>query len=172
MIKFVLPLIISLCFILESVFVELFPESMFDHMMMIIPRFLIVVILFTTVYVSLKIGLVYGFVFGLLFDIVYIEVIGIYLFLIPLIVYLISLIMKVLQTNIILVSIVSLLGVALLEHGAFGMNLIINRTNMDYLSFLDFRLVPTLILNGIFIIIVSFPLKKYLEHYAEVLKND
>lgn len=172
MIKLILPLIVSFCFILESVFVELFPAHKFDHMTTIVPHFLIVVIIFIAVYVNLKKGLLYGIIFGLLFDIVYTEIIGIYLCLIPLTVYVVSWIMKVLQTNIFIVSFVTLIGVTLLEHGSYGMNFIINRTNLDYISFLDYRLIPTLILNLIFIVIIAYPLKKYLEHFAEILKND
>lgn len=172
MTKVILPLIISFFFILESVFVELFPEHLFNHMMMVIPRFLLVVIIFITIYVNLKTGLLYGFVFGLLFDIVYVEVIGIYLLLIPLIAYVVSWIMKILQTNIIIVAVVTLFGITLLEHGVYGMNIIINRTDINYISFLDDRLIPTLILNAIFIVLISYPLKKYLEHYADVLKNE
>lgn len=172
MIKAFLPLIISFCFIFESVFVELLPEQFFYNTRILVPHFLIVAIMFTAIYGTKKIGLLYGFIFGLLFDIVYTEIIGIYLFLIPLVVYIISWIMKRLQSNIVLVSLIALVGVALLEFGVYGMNLIIGHTSMGVTSFVDNRLVPTLLLNAIFIVLVAFPLKKYLEHFAEVLRND
>lgn len=172
MIKAFLPLVISFCFIFESVFVELLPAKFFDGTRILVPHFLIVVIIFTTIYGTKKQGLMYGFIFGLLFDVVYTEVIGIYLFMIPLVAYITSWIMKILQSNIVLVSLVALTGVALLEFGVYGMNLIIGYTNMSFSSFVDSRLFPTLILNAIFILIVAFPLKKYLDHYAEILRND
>ena len=52
------------------------------------------------------------------------------------------------------------------------MNFIIGRTDMSFASFMDIRLVPTLILNLIFIILVSYPLRKYLDLYAEALRNE
>ena len=114
----------------------------------------------------------YGFIFGILFDIVYTEIIGIYLFMLPLVAYLISWIMKILQTNVILVAFVAILGVGFLELGVYEMNFIIGRTEMSFVSFLNFRLVPTLILNFLFIILVSYPLRKYFDFYAETLRNE
>lgn len=170
--KAFLPIIISLCFLFESIFVELLPTELFKSSSILVPHFLMVAIIFVTVYISQKHGIMYGFIFGILFDIVYTEIIGIYLFMFPLVAYITSWIMRILQTNIILVSFVAILGVGFLELGVYEMNFLIGRTNMDFASFMDIRLVPTLILNLIFIILVSYPLRKYLDLYAEALRNE
>jgi rod shape-determining protein MreD len=170
--KAFLPIIISLCFLFESVFVEMLPAELFKSSSIFVPHFLMVAIIFVTVYISQKHGIMYGFIFGILFDIVYTEIIGIYLFMFPLVAYITSWIMRILQTNIILVSFVAILGVAFLELGVYEMNFLIGRTDMIFASFMDIRLVPTLILNLIFIILVSYPLRKYLDLYAEALRNE
>ena len=170
--KAFLPIIISFCFLFESVFVELLPAELFNSSRILVPHFLMVTIIFVTIYISPKHGIMYGFIFGIFFDIVYTEIIGIYLFMFPLVAYITSWIMKILQTNIILVSFVAILGVGLLEFGVYEMNFIIGRTDMSFASFVDIRLVPTLILNFIFIILVAYPLRKYLDLYAEALRND
>ena len=170
--KAFLPIIISLCFLFESVFVELLPAELFKSSSILVPHFLMVAIIFVTVYISQKHGIMYGFIFGILFDIVYTEIIGIYLFMFPLVAYITSWIMRILQTNIILVSFVAILGVGFLELGVYEMNFLIGRTDMSFASFMDIRLVPTLILNLIFIILVSYPLRKYLDLYAEALRNE
>ena len=170
--KAFLPIIISLCFLFESVFVEMLPAELFKSSSIFVPHFLMVAIIFVTVYISQKHGIMYGFIFGILFDIVYTEIIGIYLFMFPLVAYITSWIMRVLQTNIILVSFVAILGVGFLELGVYEMNFLIGRTDMVFASFMDIRLVPTLILNLIFIILVSYPLRKYLDLYAEALRNE
>jgi rod shape-determining protein MreD len=170
--KAFLPIIISLCFLFESVFVELLPAELFKSSSIFVPHFLMVAITFVTVYISQKHGIMYGFIFGILFDIVYTEIIGIYLFMFPLVAYITSWIMRILQTNIILVSFVAILGVGFLELGVYEMNFLIGRTDMIFASFMDIRLVPTLILNLIFIILVSYPLRKYLDLYAEALRNE
>jgi rod shape-determining protein MreD len=170
--KAFLPIIISLCFLFESVFVEMLPAELFKSSSIFVPHFLMVAIIFVTVYISQKHGIMYGFIFGILFDIVYTEIIGIYLFMFPLVAYITSWIMRILQTNIILVSFVAILGVGFLELGVYEMNFLIGRTDMIFASFMDIRLVPTLILNLIFIILVSYPLRKYLDLYAEALRNE
>ena len=170
--KAFLPIIISLCFLFESVFVEMLPAEIFKSSSIFVPHFLMVAIIFVTVYISKKHGIMYGFIFGILFDIVYTEIIGIYLFMFPLVAYITSWIMRILQTNIILVSFVAILGVGFLELGVYEMNFLIGRTDMVFASFMDIRLVPTLILNLIFIILVSYPLRKYLDLYAEALRNE
>ena len=109
--KAFLPIIISLCFLFESVFVELLPAELFKSSTILVPHFLMVAIIFVTIYISPKHGIMYGFIFGILFDIVYTEIIGIYLFMFPLVAYITSWIMRILQTNIILVSLVAILGV-------------------------------------------------------------
>ncbi|MBX4373459.1 rod shape-determining protein MreD, partial [Mycobacterium tuberculosis] len=63
----------------------------------IIPRFVMLSIVFITAYYSQKMGIIYGLVFGLLHDIVYTEILGIYLFAYPLFAYLISKALKALQ---------------------------------------------------------------------------
>jgi rod shape-determining protein MreD len=170
--KAFLPLILAFCFILESIFVELLPAKLFDHTRILVPHFLMVMIIFVTIYGNRKQGIMYGFIFGLLFDIVYTEIIGIYLLMFPLVAYITSWMMRILQTNILIVSLVTLLGVTILELGVYELNFLIHRTEMVFATYLSDRLFPTLILNLIFIIIIAFPFKKYLDYFAEALRND
>nr|WP_295971807.1 rod shape-determining protein MreD [uncultured Bacillus sp.] len=170
--KFLLPALIFFGFLLESLFIELWPADLFRSKWIIVPHFLMILILFVTIYVDRKRGILYGFIFGLLFDIVYTEIIGIYLFMIPLIAYIIAWIMKILQSNILVSSVVVLFGVSLLELGVYEMNFLIQLTDMGFSDYLDMRLWPTLLFNFIFIIIIAYPLKKYLENFAEALRND
>jgi rod shape-determining protein MreD len=129
-------------------------------------------LLFLTIFGNEKRGIIYGLIFGLLFDVIYTEVIGIYLFLFPLVVYIISKMMKVLQANIFIALIVSLFGVALLELGVYEMNKLIHITNLDMITFLKIRFLPTLLLNATYIIIAAYPLKRYFEKFAEKLRTD
>lgn len=170
--KFLLPVFILVFFISESLFVELFPPQLFNGDRIIVPHFLLIVLLFLTVYGGKNQGILYAGIFGLLFDIVYTEIIGIYLFLYPLIAYLVTKAMQLIHNHIVVVSLVSLLGISLLELGVYELNYLINMTEMDFSSFLQMRLYPTLILNLVFMIIFSFPLKRKFERYAEELKND
>jgi rod shape-determining protein MreD len=160
--------IFLLLFIIESLFVELFPVR-FVHDRILVPHFLIAGILLITIYGKKNLGIWYGLIFGLMFDLVYTEVIGIYLFMFPLTAYLVSKLMKILQTNIIIVPFVVLLGIAVLELAVYEMNFLIKITDMAFTQFINQRLIPTLILNFIFIIFMIFPLKKQFEKLTEPL---
>ncbi|TCJ02426.1 rod shape-determining protein MreD [Cytobacillus praedii] len=164
--KFLLPLLLMLFFIIESIFVELMPPKVFGNEYILVPHFLMIAIILLTVYGPKNYGVLYGFLFGLLFDIVYTEIMGIYLCLFPLVAYICYKLMKILQTNIVMVTFISIVGVALLELGAYEMNVIINRTNMTFASYSMDRLIPTLTLNFIFIILTVYPFKRHFEKLA------
>jgi rod shape-determining protein MreD len=159
--------IFILFFILESLFVELFPVRFLTNGHILVPRFLLAGILLLTIYGTKKQGLWYGLLFGLTFDIVYTEVIGIYLFMFPLTAYFVSKLMKILQTNIIISTLVVLLGIAVLEVLVYEMNYLIHITGMPFPQFVNLRLLPTLIINFIFLIIFVYPLKKQFEKISE-----
>lgn len=169
--RLVLPLLLLFLFIFEGLFTQLFPANLFGGDYIFVPRFLIIALFFVTIYGSEKHGIVFAFLFGLLFDLVYTEIIGIYLFMFPLVSYAFFNIMKMIQTNIVLVSLVSLVCVALLEGGIYVMNLLIHHADILFSSFSEIRLIPTLILNLIFIVIAAYPFKRQSEKYAESLKE-
>ncbi|HAQ08595.1 MAG TPA: rod shape-determining protein MreD [Bacillus bacterium] len=170
--RFSLPILFVFLFILESLFVELLPVSVFSNDRILAPHFLMAGILFLTAYLSPKHGIIYGFIFGLLFDVVYTEIIGIYLFMFPLIAYIFANMMRVLQTNIMIVSVLSLIGIAFLEIGAYEMMYLIKVTELNFSSFVSIRLIPTLILNLSFIVLAAYFFKKQFEKAADRLRND
>lgn len=170
--KFLLPLLFIFLFILESIFVQSLPTQIFSGERILVPRFLIIAILFLTLYGERNLGIIYGFSFGLLFDVVYTEIIGVYLFLFPLIAYICSKIMRILQSNIVVVSLISLFGVVLLELGVYEMNYLIRRTDMSFSFYSQYRLLPTVILNLTFIILFSYPFKRLFEKFATDSKKE
>jgi rod shape-determining protein MreD len=172
LIRFLLPAMFVFLFILESLFVELLPAELFNSDRILAPHFLMAGILFLTAYLSPKHGILYGFIFGLLFDVVYTEIIGVYLFLFPLMAYLCAIMMRMLQTNILIVSFLSVVGIALLEVLVYKLNHLINITELDFTAFVEIRLVPTLVLNIAFVILAAFPFKRQFENAADRMRND
>lgn len=170
--KFLLPLLFLFLFIGESLFVQYLPAGVFGQNRIGAPHFLFASLLFLTIFVGKKHGIIYAAIFGLLFDIVYIEIIGIYLFLFPFISYLVAKIMQTMQANIIIAFLVSIFGIALLEVGVYEMNHLIHVTNLDFMSFINLRFYPTIILNAAFIIILGYPLKWIFEKHARALRAE
>lgn len=170
--KFLLPLLFLFLFLSESLFVQFFPGDIFGHNWIIVPRFLFTALVFLTIFTGKKQGIIYAAILGLIYDIVYVEIIGIYLFLFPFICYLVSKIMHVMQANIIIAFLVSLFGIALLEIGVYEMNVLIHVTDLDFIGFLNLRFYSTLILNAIFVLLAGYPLKRYFEKYADALRDE
>ncbi|NRG31530.1 rod shape-determining protein MreD, partial [Niallia circulans] len=63
--KVLIGCLISFMFIFESVFLELLPTDPFGKNWIFVPYFLLITILFFSVYGNRNVGVIYGFVFGL-----------------------------------------------------------------------------------------------------------
>lgn len=170
--KLYVPLLAVLIFISESIFATTLSGEFFTGDRMFIPRFLMIFLVFMSVYFNSRAALYYSLIIGLIFDVVYTEILGVYLFVFPLITYAGSKIMKILQNNIFVVSFMSLIAVALLETIIYGMNSLLGFAAMTFQQFLLDRLVPTLILNAIVIVIVAYPLRKFLLKHSEEDNNE
>lgn len=170
--KVILPLLVTFLFIFESIFISYSPKNFLDSDLIYVPRFLIIALILLSIYVERKYAIVYAFIFGFLYDVVFTEILGVHLFAFPFIVYIVSLIMKVLQSNIVISTFVSLFGVALLEFVIYGIYSIINITSMSVNEFIEWRLIPTLFLNFIFTVIFIYPLKVYFEKLKEAISNE
>lgn len=170
--KLYIPLLALVIFLSESIFVTTFSGEFFTGDKIFVPRFLMIFLVFMAVYSGNRTALYYSFVIGILFDVVYTEILGIYLFIFPLITYGISKVMKILQNNIFVVSFMSLVAIAILEMIVYGMNALLGFVSMTFQQFLSDRLVPTLILNAIVILIIAYPLRKFLLKYSEEENNE
>ncbi|KOO46970.1 rod shape-determining protein MreD [Priestia koreensis] len=155
-----LPILVSVVFILESLFTNFIAVLPSLQEWILSPRFLLIILVFMVSYINLKQGMIYGIIFGMLYDIAFTDVLGVYMFGFPVICFIMTKFLKILQNNIIVVSFISLLAVALLEFYVYSINLTVHLTHMGMTDFLHIRFYPTMILNAIFIIIFAFPMQK------------
>ncbi|WP_065408919.1 rod shape-determining protein MreD [Pseudobacillus wudalianchiensis] len=166
-----LPLLMIVLFFSDSVFTTVFPEMAFDGKYFIIPRFFTVGLLLMAIFFDRNTAIKYGFLFGFLFDIFYTGVLGAYMFFLPLIVYIVSKLVKVLQNNLFILTFIVLFGIFLLELILFQLNVIIKRTEMDLTQFMSLRLGPTLLLNLIFYLLLALPLKSAFEKLQRIYND-
>ncbi|MFJ7679137.1 rod shape-determining protein MreD [Peribacillus sp. NPDC097264] len=162
---FILSFVALLFFVFESIFAQLFAGDVFGSNNILVPRFMIIFVFFLTMYGSRKLGMLYGAILGLTYDVVYTEILGIYMFLLPFLAYLISKSMKILQNNILINCLMALVFTAIVECVSYQMNHILTFADMGFGEFVDRRFIPTLILNLIFIIISCYPLKRLIEKF-------
>ncbi|MGM9988637.1 MAG: rod shape-determining protein MreD [Bacillaceae bacterium] len=155
-------LLLTIMFICENLFMLFVPNISYFNEFILVPHFLLFTLMFMAVYNEYTMAIVYSIIFGLLFDVVYTEVLGIYVFAYFMIVYLLKQAMRLLHGNLFIVSFLSLCGVALLELYVYSLLSLFGSTNMALGVFWHQRLIPTLLLNTVFVIIFCFPLKKFL----------
>ena len=158
--RLILPTLITFLFVFESVFVDILPPSLFGVDRLFIPHFVMIAIIFIMIYHNYLVGLLYGLIFGLLFDVVYTEITGVYMFAYPVISNILSKAVKILQTNIFIISLLSIIGVTMLEFFIYGVNLLIGFTDMPITYFISKRLFSTLVLNSVFVILLCSPFKR------------
>lgn len=158
--RFFLPFLISVVFVSESLFVNFIAVQPFFRQWILSPRFVLIVLIFMAVYLNKKQAMMYGAIFGMLYDIAFTDILGVYMFGLPAICYLMSKIMKVLQNNVIVVSLTAVFGVAILEFYVYGINLLVHVTEMTLNEFLAMRFYPTLALSAVFCVLFSYFLKK------------
>ena len=88
---------------------------------------------------------------GLLYDMFYIDIIGLYAFLYPLICFIAAMIIRQVHRHIVTVMILSLFLVALLEVLSYVFASLISLTTIGSDEFISGRLIPTMIANSLFV---------------------
>lgn len=163
MIRSIIPLIALFLFFLEPVFSLFSPIALGDEFYILVPRFVIIYFIFITVYYRRKTAITYGIIFGLLYDMFYIDIIGLYAFLYPMICLIASFFIRYIYKHIVTVILLTLCLVALLEFFSYGFASLIDITSIELKEFLSNRLLPTLIANSIFVIMFGWFFKRFID---------
>lgn len=170
MIRFIAPFILYILFISESIFAKLAGEWFYlSHIYS--PEFILIALIFLAFYGPKNYYLGYAIFFGALTDIVYSEVIGIYLLAYPVVCYFVNLMRTTVQNNYIIALIISLVGVALVESFSYLINLVIRITTLPMEVFIVNRLLPTLLFNFIFLVVAMFFLRKMAEKIKGIIEK-
>jgi rod shape-determining protein MreD len=159
MIRLVIPILAVILFFLEPVFGLFSPIDLNGEYHYLIPRFLIMYLIFISIYYSRNRAMVYGLVFGLLYDVVYIDIIGLYSFLYPLICLIASFIVKYIHRNLLVTTVISLVLVAGLEFALYQFFTLIGLRDISLQVFVRERLIPTMIANSIFLVVLGWAFK-------------
>lgn len=159
MIRFIVPLIAIILFYLEPVFGLFSPLELNGEYRYLIPRFLIMYLIFISIYYSRNRAMIYGLLFGVLYDVFFIDIIGLYSFLYPLICLIASFIVKFIHQHLIVTTLLSLILVAVLEFALYQFFSLIGLTDVSLQVFISERLIPTMIANSIFLIMLGWAFK-------------
>lgn len=162
MTHFLFIITIFLLFVVEGTIVQVFSPDRWDISIFMIPRFVVVLLIFAALFLGRRHGLLLGLIFGLLYDLVYGGVIGVYAFPMGLIGYFSGLSFKLFQQNIFVILFTVLVSLVAYEFMVYGILTLINFVQMDIYSFFFQKVIPTLILNIIFAILIAYPVRNIL----------
>lgn len=156
MIRFLIPLTAILLFLLEPAFALFSPIQLGDYKLVLVPRFLILFLIFVAIYYSRKKAVIYGVIFGLLYDIFHINIIGLYVVLYPLICFIAGSTVKFIHQNLFTNTIVSVLLVAIMETILYYFYYLINFTSISFTDFVENRLIATIVANLLFLMLLGW----------------
>ncbi|TQR19200.1 rod shape-determining protein MreD [Psychrobacillus vulpis] len=159
MIRFLVIIISVLLFYMEPIFGLFSPIELQGDFYVLVPRFLIMYLIFVSIYYDRKRAMLYGLIFGLLYDVFFIDIIGLYSFIYPLMCLVASLIAKYIHQHLLVATILTLVLVALVELLLFLFYTFIGIKSMTYTEFFQFNLIPTMIANLVFILMFGWGFK-------------
>lgn len=156
MIRVLIIFIALFLFYMEPVFGLLSPFKIGEEFYILVPRFLIMYLIFVAIYYDRKRAIILGVIFGLLYDVFFIDIIGLYSFIYPILIVIASWVMKYIHLNVITLTLLVLLLLAGLEALLFVFNTMIGNSGLYFDEFLKLRLIPTMIANSVFLLAVGW----------------
>nr|WP_106780138.1 rod shape-determining protein MreD [Lysinibacillus timonensis] len=168
-VRFLIPFVAVMLFLLEPEFALFSPLEINGQVVYLVPRFLILYLIFISIYYSRQRAVIYGLIFGLLYDVFYIDIIGLYSVLYPIICFIAGSTVKFIHQHLSITTILSVILVALMEIVLYYFFNFINFTSITFTDFAMNRLIPTMIANLLFLIMLGWAFI-YLIH-ARVLQR-
>lgn len=167
--RILIPVVALLLFLLESEFAMFSPIIWNEQTYFLIPRFLILYLIFIAIYYNRKKAMIYGLIFGLCFDVFYINIIGLYTFLYPAVCFVAGWCVKRIHPHLMFSTVLAILLMSLLEFMIYEFFFIIQFTTMALKPFLLYRLVPTIVANLLFLVMLGWAFKYLIR--ARVLQH-
>ncbi|WP_026671467.1 rod shape-determining protein MreD [Alkalihalobacterium bogoriense] len=174
MIRFILPALVFLFFILEGTVFQVFSPERYGASFVLIPRLVLISTVIIGAFRGRVSGVCYGLIFGLLYDIVYTEILGVYMFSMGLIGYICSLPYKLVQQSFFLLACIIMVAVSIQEYYLYGMYTMLGVAYISPDQFFYERFLPTFIFNIVISIIIIVPLQKlnrYVEEFEKQLEK-
>lgn len=152
-----LPFILFLIVIIEGVALELLPARLINGDLLIVPHWVLMYLMYVLMYYDKEntfTSVFLAVVFGLMIDTVYTGILGVYMFTYALVVYIIHGFKTLLQANLYVTLLLGLLAIVLSDFMIYFTFLIIDITDITIKHYVIYRLVPTVIANLVFLLIL------------------
>lgn len=155
------PVLILFGLLVDGLISVIFSEYLYtENGNVMVPRLIILILVLISFYLPRNKMILYAIIFGFLYDSYYVGVLGIYVAIFPLIVYVTDKLKQVLNPNPITIGMMFFINLSILETMLYWIYKILGFTVIDMNTFMAIRLGPTLLLNLVFFIVAFYPLKK------------
>ncbi len=155
------PMLILFGLLVDGLISGIFSEYLYtENGNVMVPRLIILILVMVSFYLPRNKMIIYAIIFGFLYDSYYVGVLGIYVAIFPLIVYVTDKLNQVLNPNPITIGMMVFINLSILETMLYWIYKILGFTMIDMNTFMAGRLGPTLLLNLVFFIVAFYPLKK------------
>ncbi len=153
------PIILFMILVFEGVAIELLPASLSSSGLLITPHWVFIFLLLITLLydrADTYFAIYFGIAFGLLIDIVYTNLLGVYMFVYPFTLYIVHLLKRFLQTNLYMVIAIAVLSLFILEILLLVIYSIVGIAEVPQGFFITRRFIPTVLANVLFLIPVYY----------------
>lgn len=155
------PMLIFFGLLFDGLISAVFSEYLYtENGSVMVPRLIILIFVLLSFYLPKNKMILYGIIFGFLYDSYYVGILGVYVAIFPLIVYVTNSLKQVLNPNPITIGMMIFINLTILETMLYWIYKILGFTIIDMNTFMAGRLGPTLLLNLVFFIFTFYPLKK------------
>ncbi|SFP74230.1 rod shape-determining protein MreD [Salibacterium halotolerans] len=168
MIRFALPFFIFLLFLLEGTLFQIFVPPSPEREFYLVPRFMLIAVVLTSIYRGAGSGVLVGAGFGLLYDIVYTDIIGIYMFSMGFTAYISAFTYRSVRASFLWPFVIIVSAIFVLEWMTYGLHYIIGGTDLLFEEFFMMRALPSLIMNGIAALLLIYPMQRIFAKIREV----
>lgn len=165
--------LVFVVFLLEGTIVKWLMPEIWQGNVTVASHFVLILVLFIGLYASRHMALLYGFGFGLLHDVVYYgPMLGTYTFTTALVGYLVGLATMRKASGIVSCLFLIGLGLTAFELIVYGIYRVfrITQTHLEWI-FLH-QMLPSVLFNLLFALLIYVPVRKYLEQLAPVARTE
>ncbi|MFA1822543.1 rod shape-determining protein MreD [Virgibacillus oceani] len=165
-----IPLILFFFLMLEGVALDFLPVSILTSDLLIVPHWVLLFLVMTAVFYerdTTYYSIIYALIFGLLIDVVYTGILGVYMFSYTLVVYLVLGLRKIFHGNIYVTLLLGIISVILAD---VAIHVIYSAAGIIQMMWNDYainRLLPTIISNIVFLLILYPLMAKRLIRWRE-----
>ncbi|WP_188206287.1 rod shape-determining protein MreD [Alkalibacillus aidingensis] len=171
---FLLPLFMFLFLVLESVAVELIPQTWWLSNLYYIPHWTLILAALMVVFYDQEhsyVGLLNGIVFAFIIDLAYTNVLGVYLLGYGIALYLIHVLKRFFHRNMLVMLLFIVIALVSADFIIYGLYLVIGQISLDLNDYLLSRLIPTVMINILFLLLIYPIFAKRFSKWKQEIEN-